>query len=363
MKAMFMDKRKQLSAEHGIIYSEAADGFFRYFGWPSLVRGNDNRLYVAVSGFRHKHICPWGKTVMFTSCDEGKTWSMPQIVNDSLIDDRDAGLTTLPDGSMLLSWFTSDTRKLIPVPPEEMKGLLSSWDDDEVRRELGSFLRRRKKDGSWGKRIAVEVTSPHGPILLKNANLLYLGSRFGVRNNAGELEFDMKKHFQRGLGCIVSNDNGENWELRGCIPKPDNFEFAVEPHAIELKDGRILGLVRIEKNQDTHFEIWKTISEDEGRTWSPMEPICGGSPPHILRILGDILLCTYAQRIEPYGIHAMFSCDEGKTWDTDWKIRTDCSDSDLGYPSSVMLNDGFMLSVYYDQGTLCWSRWELPFQK
>ena len=352
---------KLLNATHGTIYSEPKS-FFGYFGWPTVTRAADGKIYVAASGFRHQHICPWGKNVLFFSDDEGNSWSAPMIINDSLIDDRDAGLTALPDGELLLSWFTSDTRvfyPLFPEPPEFMKAVLDSWDNADVKKELGSFVRLRDMNGYWQKRVPVEVTSPHGPILLKNGKLFYFGNRYGVRDESGNICFDMKNHSIQGLGCAVSSDNGSTWEYRGTISNPGQNKCFVEPHAIELADGRILGLIRVE-NPSVHFEIWKTFTSDEGRTWTKTEPVCSGSPPHLLRLPDGTLLCSYAWRREPYGIRAMFSRDEGATWDTDWIIRNDAWTDDLGYTSSVILSDGSVLSVYYLGGELCCSRWSIP---
>ena len=67
-------------------------------------------LLVVSSGQRSEHVCPWGKTVLNVSHDDGRTWTALQVINDSLIDDRDAGITSLGGGKLLVSWFTSDTR-------------------------------------------------------------------------------------------------------------------------------------------------------------------------------------------------------------------------------------------------------------
>ena len=43
----------------------------------------------------------------------------------------------------------------------------------------------------------------------------------------------------------------------------------------------------------------------------------------------------------------MFSRDEGETWDVDNIILDQEINFDLGYPCSVALNDGSILTVYY----------------
>ena len=60
-------------------------------------------------------------------------------------------------------------------------------------------------------------------------------------------------------------------------------------------------------------------------------------------------LPDYGYRREPYGIRASFSYDQGRTWDIAHEVvlRTDGGGRDLGYPSSVELPDGSILSAYY----------------
>lgn len=83
---------------HGIICSMPDDPF-GYFGWPSVARQKNGTLVVAASGLRRSHVCPWGKSVLCRSVDEGRNWSTPQVVNDSPIDDRDAGIISLGDSA------------------------------------------------------------------------------------------------------------------------------------------------------------------------------------------------------------------------------------------------------------------------
>ena len=67
------------------------------------------------------------------------------------------------------------------------------------------------------------------------------------------------------------------------------------------------------------------------------------------------------------GQRAAISYDDGATWQHDFIIRDDGPDGDLGYPASVELPDGSILTVYYqkpekttDKCAFLWSRWRLP---
>ncbi len=109
-------------------------------------------------------------------------------------------------------------------------------------------------------------------------------------------------------------------------------------------------------------------SEDGGRTWSRAEPMgCHGSPPHLLAHSSGALVGVYGRRLPPFGQRALISRDRGASWEYDYVLRDDGPDRDLGYLSSVELDDGSILTAYYQKPTaaadkcaILWTRWRLP---
>jgi hypothetical protein len=78
---------RTIQAEHGVVCSLPGERL-GYFGWPTVARMDDGTLLVASSGLRSAHICPFGKTVLNVSRDDGRSWSQPRVIQDSPIDDR-----------------------------------------------------------------------------------------------------------------------------------------------------------------------------------------------------------------------------------------------------------------------------------
>jgi len=360
---------KRLTAEHGIV-CRLADERFGYFGWPSVARTEDGALIVASSGLRTQHICPWGKTVLNVSLDEGRTWSWPRVISDSPIDDRDAGIISLGSQRLLVSWFTSDTRQYADenhaksYDVEGWKLAISTWTDEMVARWLGSWVIMSEDGGeTWGRPVRVAVTSPHGPIRLASGDLLYLGKDFTNPRHSGHIT------------SARSSDAGRTWTVTGVVPEypgtgPGNYH---EPHVVELSSGKLIGMVRVQGLRQEHldqglieFSLFQTESTDGGVTWSPASPIgVYGSPPHLIRHSSGALVCVYGYRRPGFGQRAMLSDDDGATWDSDWIIRDDGPDGDLGYPASVEMDDGSIFTVYYQKVpgdtkcSLLWSRWRL----
>lgn len=96
----------------------------------------------------------------------------------------------------------------------------------------------------------------------------------------------------------------------------------------------------------------QTRSTDGGRTWEPMTPTTlSGLPPHLLVLEDGRLLATYGRRTKThggYGEYASVSSDGGRTWDFEVKL-SGAKNYDLGYPATVELARGELLTVYYQQ--------------
>ena len=79
-----------------------------------------------------------------------------------------------------------------------------------------------------------------------------------------------------------------------------------------------------------------------------MHPITFGLPSHLLRLRDDRILMTYGHRRAPYGNQARVSADNGKSWSDPMIVSGDGIGGDLGYPSTVELADGTLLTVWYE---------------
>ena len=363
-----MDNCKRIRAEHGAIYSRGNDTLFGYFAWPSVCRISEHGLLAAASGFRTGHVDPFGKSVCFTSEDDGRSWSAPLIVNDSPIDDRDTGLAPLGGGRALMTWFSSDTRPLYADKSKigrvtrryrfDFSPVLSTWDDETVEKNVGFFTRIREASGEWGPVRRAPVSAPHGAIKLKNGTLLYLGNlgKRAAEESGGAL--------CRGqVAAAASDDDGESWRIAGTVPVTADGKFC-EPHVLELPNGELLGALRYEPD----FSLYLTRSSDGGATWSKPEFLALGAPPSLmLHSSGTIVLSYSWRRDKDFGQRLGFSTDGGRSWSCDWILRDDGPDLDLGYPSSVELADGSIRTVYYQKAepgalncSLLTSLWHLP---
>ena len=336
----------------------------RYIGWPTVHRLGNGDVVAVFSGDREAHVCPWGKVQMVRSTDDGETWSAPQTVQNGPIDDRDAGLVQMPDGDLVLTWFTSDYyRSLLhegeTYDPSDSRFWWRRHDEKiapETREAAIGYFRAVSKDNgkTWTKPMRMEGVgnAPHGPRLLKDGSLLQLGIGHKMRTVNG-----VQKDCTR-LWVTRSTDKGATWQtLCEDVPWTGDEGLAVilldEPDVIECDDGTLVGMVRFNEDPahpDDHC-LRQTVSRDGGRTWTPTVKIpVVGFPPHLLKLPDGKLVCVYGRRtVNPgYGEFAVISDDNGRTWDVENEIvLRPFSNDDLGYPSSCLLSNGDILTVYY----------------
>jgi sialidase-1 len=336
-----------------------------YHGWPTLARRKNGELLLAYSGGREQHVCPFGRVDWMVSNDDGRSWSWPRTLLDSDIDDRDAGVLETSRGSLLVTTFTS-----LAYEPALAAALKSgAWEPERLKRwqavhqrltadqrkaELGEWIIRSTDGGrTWSPRCATIVNSPHGPIQLLDGRLLYAGKELWTG--------------QKRVGVCESLDDGQSWRWLAEIParQGDRAVDYHELHAVQCASGRLVVQIR-NHNKTNAGETLQTESADSGHTWSVPRPIgVWGLPSHLLRLRSGRLLMTYGYRRVPFGNQARLSTDEGRTWSEPLTISADGASGDLGYPSTVELEDSSLLTVWYEalkdrpQAVLRQAHWKL----
>ena len=305
------------------------------YAWPGIVRINENEILVAASERRY-HVCPYGREVVIRSEDNGKSWELPREVYNSQLDDRDANLCITPDGTLILSWFTSTAfDKFWSNEAERVT--------DKMRTELlGTWLCHSTDGGeNWGKALRMPAGVHIAPSVLSDSSLICIGS---------------PSQSEEALNVYKSNDMGLSWRKvyqfeckKIWVEEAERYmlEFD-ENHVFELSPGKLTVMFRTEPAGDGY--LYQAFSDDNGETWSkPSNTGIWGFPPQLMRLSDGTIMCSYSHRKTPYSIRVVFSHDNGRSWDIDniatlyeWKDKPD-----MGYPSSIELSPNKILTVFY----------------
>jgi len=313
------------------------------YGWPGVVKIAENEILVSASE-RRFHCCPFGREVVIRSLDGGQSWGLPQEVYNSELDDRDASLAIMPDGTLVLGWFTSS---YFEAHWKEHGSRISQKMRDDL---IGTWMCTSKDNGhNWENPQRIPVGSHISPIALSDGSLISIGEEQGNDTS---------------LAVYKSGDLGESWERTGeikcqrlwCEKSQSNELLFNENHVLETSPGNLIAMLRSEPAGDGY--LYQSFSEDNGINWTiPHKTDMFGCPPHLLLLDNGAIMCSYSYRHEPFSVRAVFSYDEGKTWDTD-NIQTIYEwedEPDMGYPSSIELSPGKILTVFYCNRRDIWS--------
>ena len=355
---------------HGVIAQ--SEHIFGNFNWPSIARLPDGALAVVCSGERFEHIDPFGKVVICYSKDEGKTWTRPATVIDTLLDDRDAGITAWKDKIIVTSF--NNTKKfqeycLEVYNHDDMhKNLFRSYlkyiPEGYEERTLGSMYVISDDGYTFGDIRYAPVMAPHGMTALNDGRLFYAGTLY-YSPEEGPKPI-----------CYTISEDGLSWSQPVPLPlaKPEQGRgwldqkksYFCEPHALCLPSGRILIGLR-EEVPGKPFNTWVMHSDDGGKTFSePVLVAAGGAPPHLFRHSSGAVILSYGYRTPPRGQRVRISDDDGETFGSELILRGDAPDWDLGYPATAELTDGSLISVYYQRtdparrnNSICYTVWKL----
>ena len=300
---------------------------------------------------RHYHLDPDSRIVASHSEDDGATWSEPAVIDSS-------------DGSQDLN---------MPVVTQLRSGELvllnHRWDLGKSGEQIASlngsrFLRPMQPDKAFGSELfdsmymfrssdGGHTWSEPEPVALPGFGFgAFVGKTAIVELDDGTWLMPIYGTFQgesvASYHALRSRDGGCSWgEPTAVARDPHDRNGFYEPPVFDLGGGRLLTMMR---TVDTDGYLFQASSSNDGWIWTGLRrsPIWG-YPCHLLKLDSGRVLCAYGYRREPFGVRAVTSGDDGETWDMDGElvIRDDGLHYDLGYPASVQLGDGRILTVYY----------------
>lgn len=292
-------------------------------GVPSIARTQGGRLYAMwqTGGTNEPQLANY--FVVAYSDDDGKTWVDPFLI----IDHSDEDVSIMP-----FTMWVDDANKLwIGFSPSGIScWVITSENPDAAPSEVAFSEPVKWMD-------AIILTKP---VFLSNGEWMLAGR---------SIEDDTK------VNVYSSSDRGGSWMLKGSYTGAK--KWAPEPMIVELSDGRLWLLARVNdaenNNGEQSYGVESCYSSDGGATWKDVrtnldEPLRGpGSRFSFTRLKsGNLLFITNASLRYRTNVTAYLSADEGKTWSRGLSLDANWATS---YPDIAEGEDGKIYCIY-DKG-------------
>lgn len=301
----------------------------------SIVRLVDGSLLYAVTQFvGGGSDFSKARIIARRSSDQGRTWAPPRVLQEST-------------GKMNVM---SVTLRRLARPRQQTIAMFylqkNAFDDLRV------YVRFSQDEAeTFGQPI--RVTNQPGYHVMNNDRVTQLATGRLLAPVASTPDVKKVNHFVSR--CWLSDDGGKTWRQGvGTVDQPRRG--AMEPEVVELKDGRVMMIVRTQLGY-----IARSISDDGGDTWSDAIPLSDlkapEAPASIRRIpsTGDLLLIwnnTYNSAAGHGGrrtpLTAAISSDEGATWRHIRDLETR-RDRTYSYPSLIFVNGRAVMSYWESQ--------------
>jgi photosystem II stability/assembly factor-like uncharacterized protein len=302
--------------------------------FPVVHRLSDGRIAIVLRGGAG-HLGIKGRLDLVLSDDEGKTWTKPVVVVDTPLDDRNPAFGQAADGTLVVGFLQ-----------------LGLYDDEgrydvNLDRPVNGLVTRSTDGGStWSEPVAIGVediqgASPFGRMVLMPDRSLLMA----IYGEAVHPPGNRPPYAKRTDHSYVyrSTDSGQTWSRIAEIG--DGKQQLNETALLRLPSGKLVAAIRSRSTQ-----TWMSQSDDDGRTWTtPRQITPSGVHPGDLCALPDgRLLLTVGDRESGYGVRGMIArAGQPFDWEERFTLVDDAVSKDCGYPSSVVLGDGRVLTAYY----------------
>lgn len=297
--------------------------------WPNLTLLPNGTILLA--GFnKPSHGQVEGDVACWISTDEGGSWgfqgTLTQHDSKTVRMNQAVGLTKEGNLIALVSGWADGQQPGAPKRSVLRDKILGSW-----------VCRSQDKGKNWVVTKDDFSTDSNGRVLIPFGDII-LADDGSLRTAMYSTSY-WNKPGPWAAFFVVSEDNGKTWRIKSEIAAKIN-----ETALLYLGEDQWLAAAR-------GPAILLYRSGDDGKTWEFQGAATAKNqlPGHLLRLKDGRIVLTYGDRRKNhFGIGAIVSDDEGKTWGPPL-VLTSMPSKDGGYPASVQLLDGRILTVYYSK--------------
>ena len=331
------------SAKEGVLYVKARDGqtpkprviVDNACAWPNLTVLPDGTIIATIFNAPY-HANIVGDVECWGSSDHGRTWEKrgaPARHDPPNSNRMNVAAGVARNGDLIVissGWLL----KLNPPPPPgqlRKGGLVRVLEPWVCRSSDGGRTWSVDKHAMPARGPVGGPPVPFGDIIEGDDGALRVAAYTRVPSEDKSLRL-------RRAYVYRSRDDGRTWGEPAPI---DDDHSRCEPALLHLGGGRWLVITR-GGGQNLYSSV------DDAATWRHRTRLrLGGYPCHPMRLRTGRLILSVGTRSGLEGhTRVFYSDDEGGTWSRPYRV-VDYKGKDGGYPSTIELPDGQMLTAYY----------------
>lgn len=353
-----IDKRKEqeksLAPKTGQREVEIIDRFIsidNVCAWPNLTSLEDGSIHASIFN-QPSHARREGSVEVWSTKDGGKFWekSGTAVPHDKGTNRMNVAAGTNQDGDIVViasGWALKEGNRADGAM--DLVGVLRAW--VSVSKDGGKQW-KLYKDGFPKAEAGMTEFIPFGDVLLA------MDGSLRVLAYAQSLDKAINK-----VSMFRSEDQGKSWEWVSHISEANGkTAFSGGHNETAFFQTGPSTWIAAARRWKAGMALDLFTSEDDGKTWQLDKQLTDERqhPGHITPLQNGDLLLTYGNR-KPgqFGVAVKFSKDKGKTWSEESIIIDDLSSGDCGYPASIQLKDGTIMTAYYSNGNNVHQRYHM----
>jgi sialidase-1 len=299
----------------------------------AFVRLKDRRILFVYSHFSGRGDEAAADLVARISPDGGRTWGEPKQVvpREGALNVMSVSLLRLADGRIAMFYAVKNSMSDCRMSMRSSSDEAATWGrPTHCLPEEGYFVVNNDR--------VIQLKS--GRLVVPAAQHHYAATKDAPATARGEAT------------CFISDDSGASWRrARSTLTAPLKSRAGFqEPAVVELKDGRLLMLIRTDLGSQ-----YRSISKDGGESWAEAEPTelaSPLSPCSVKRVpkTGDLMVIWNDHRNVPRAIRnkrtpfsVALSSDEGMTWGPSKTLEAD-PNGHYCYTAILFLDDRVLLA-------------------
>jgi hypothetical protein len=309
---------------------------FRENSYPTVATLPDGRLFLTWEATGRPGMR--SRIVGAFSSDAGRTWSKPEVVIDTELEDCDPNIILTTDEIQVYS----SSRQIEHIVESEMWKSTRKFNGNHWTPQVRMPAHHKYEVG----KIHIGMTLPDGTLAMPYSWEIGLEAATG-KPTSFEGDMIMKS------GVLRSRDQGNTWTPGGDMFVDVKKRMSArgtggvcEPAMVLLPNGEIFALLRTSDER-----LYQSRSRDGGLSWdlpAPSPLVSHNAPAALWRLKNsaEVIVVWNHSPLNRWPLDAALSVDGCRTW-TKPRTLVNTPGFQSGYPTATQAADGTLIAIWY----------------